>query len=74
MQQYAEGLLGHIARLLLQMNTFIHQNSRLADKDNIYNQRRSQECELGGLPSLAPSFSSTFPLPSPPLLTGVRGV
>jgi len=33
-------------------------------------QRRSQECELGGLPSLAPSLPFPSLLPSPPLLTG----
>jgi len=32
-------------------------------------QRRSQECELGGLPSLAAYLTS----PLTPLLTGVRG-
>jgi len=34
-------------------------------------QWRSQECELGGLPSLVPFLSSPSPLL--PLLTGVRG-
>jgi len=42
----------------------------------INDQWRSQECELGGLPSLDSFLSSPSPLPSPslPLLTGVRGI
>jgi len=36
-------------------------------------QWRSQECELAGLHSLAPPRLPLSPLPSSPLLTGVRG-
>jgi len=36
-------------------------------------QWRSQECELGGLPSLAPFHFSHSPLPSPPPFNGGPG-